>query len=96
MLERFLVVGTQPINEIGKMFADALEFIPTGDMAAAVRDDGQGFILRGDREEFDVFQTGANAILDSNRRTIEAMETHRNVRRGESVEHFVGRSFPMQ
>ena len=57
------------------MFANVLEFIEIGDMATAVGNNGQGFVLRGDREELDVGKTRTDAVL---RR--DSIDEHREAR----------------
>ena len=49
------------------MFANVFEFIRIGDMATAVGNNGQRFVLRCDREEFDVGKTRTDAVLGTNR-----------------------------
>ena len=71
VFDGFLVVRSETIGEILQVATDVVEVLTGDDVDAAVGNDGQGFVLRCDREEVDVFETGADPILEKRAREID-------------------------
>ena len=64
MFRGFLIVRTKTIGEIFEMTTNVMEIMTGEDVNTTIGNNGERFILRSNREEVDVFETGTDTILE--------------------------------